>query len=238
MKTLPFVLGLLAAGAVGALTAVLAVRSPSGPAESAAAPAPEDPGIEDLERRVERLSRRVRVLEEIRRMRGAPEAATAAAPAAEDAAAAAPLPETIDKVVGDKVQEALAKSEAERRNAIGRRFVALAAEREKDLIARLAEKAGLTPYQQTEMAKLLARRREAMSGFFRSMFGSGSDQKPEEIAKIREKAATIREETETAIKDLLTPDQYEVYRKERASLRGPGRFLGGPMGPGGGESGR
>ena len=153
-------------------------------------------------------------------------AVPAAAPrAVVDAEAAAPA---LQKELQDKVLEAVEKNRAAEREEMGKRFSAMAAQRETSMIKRLEESAGLSAYQTEELTKLLGRRREAIGEFFRTMFGRRGGGEEVDFEAIQKKVADVRQETDEEIKALLTPEQYEKFTKEESTnRRGPWSMGGG-----------
>jgi hypothetical protein len=238
-KTAFLVVSLLAAGAVGAGVATLIAHEH--------ASAPETGSAKELQRVVATLeelsSRQARLEQEVRELRLAPPLAAPAAGAAatgqadpaaseasgDTAAAASPSPE--DAKIEEKVRTAVAASRAAEMDQIGQRFARMAKQREVASLDRLAESHGLSAYQREEMEKILDRRREAIGSFFRTMFGAGGETDPEAI---RTKLTDVQKETDEAAKALLTPEQYEEFKKtDIASRAGPWGMGGGMGGPGG-----
>lgn len=220
----------LAAGAAGAAVSVLL-----SPHSSSRPP-------EDLARKVARLVEEIGALdaahrdlaEEVRRISLAPplpagtpaspeepveESGTAPAPGP---AAASATPDSID----EKVRTAVAASREAELERIGNRFSSMARQREFAALDRFSNSNGLSPYQREEMEKLLDRRREAIGAFFRTLFGGGEA----DPAAIREKVADVQRETDEALRSLLTPEQYDEWKKvDEAALRSPfGPPMGGP----------
>jgi hypothetical protein len=251
------IVGLAAAGLVGALAAVLVLKDHAAPAETSAAPAADGALVADLLEKVDRLDRRIEVLEKTAMKAAPPPAAIRPTDDVPDLAENAPAsitPETLDA----RVKEAMQKERTEQMEAMGQRFAARAAQWEKGMIGRVAEQAGLSSYQQEELAKLLEKRREAVGSYFRNMFAPGRQDSgrqdsgrqsqdsgsPPDMTKMREEMEAAGKEAEEEIKALLTPEQYEVLQKEQRSAFGGwggggrgGGWGGGMGGTNTGESG-
>lgn len=231
IRTVLVLVGFALSGAIGAAVALLAGGDSSSRMEAPSGPSRLEARVADLETRIAAMQDELRAL---RSPAPAPVAA-AAAPLAADATAAseeagAAAAAVADEKLDEKVREAVEKEQDAQREAIGRRFAAMAEEREKGLLDRLQEEAGLSAWQRTEMEKILARRRQAVGGFFRVMFGGEGD--GTDMTAFREKMQTIRTETDEAVKQVLSPEQYETWTKEDAATR-RGPMFGGPGGGGG-----
>jgi hypothetical protein len=195
----------------------------------------------DLEREFRRVSEELRELKtghhqlesDVRRLSFAPplpegDARPAAPP---DPAASAPgtaitaPPPTPEERIDEKVRTAVAESRVAEMERIGQRFSAMARQREAAILDRFTEASHLSAYQREEVEKVLDRRREAIGAFFRTLFGGGGDTDP---VAIREKVADVQRETDEAIKSLLSPEQYEEWKKvDEAARQNP---FGPPMG--------
>ena len=238
-RVLPIVLGLAAAGALGAFVSVVVTGDGS---NGGAAPASSSDS--ELRARVDELVQEVsRLREDVKTLRLAPpmrEIAPSAIPSGDadvpmamDAeAAAGAVPEAIRESVEAVVEE----KQAEMQERMGRRFSAMREQREKATLDKLAEDHGLTAYQRTEMEAILAKRREVIGGFFRSMFSGTEDEV--DMAAARDKVRKVQQESDAQIKELLTAEQYDTYQPEQSQrgFMGPG-MRGGPgggRGPGGG----
>lgn len=234
-RTLLVLFGFALSGAAGAAVAVLATHDTGTGMEA-------PPGLARVEARVSDVETQVASIRDaVRALRTPPPAPVATAPAPLAAgvpssdAADPTAPALTDEKLDEKVREAVEKEQDAQREAIGRRFAAMAEQREMGLLDRLAEEAGLSAWQRTEMEKILAKRREAIGSFFRVMFGGGGD--TTDMGDFREKIRAIRQESDEAVKQVLSPDQYETWTKEDAATR-RGPMFGGPGGGFGGGGGR
>jgi hypothetical protein len=232
MKTVPLILGLVAAGAIGALAATVMHPTDDG---GAAPPAPrEDPRVDSLVAAVEQLRQDVAMLRaappvaaESPAMRTAGSAeALNGADSPEDAAdpaAAAPKGEEFEKAVAD----AVAKSRQKEMEAIGKMWTDRAAQREKGMVTQFAKDQGLSDYQRDEMIKLMDKRRERLSPLYRAMFTPAPDGETRDFARIREDMQKVRDETQEELKGLISVDQAEAFQKQESSRRGGMGMFGG-----------
>jgi hypothetical protein len=224
------------------LLAVCVAAAAAGIAIFALAFPRESPGVApDLERELRKVGEELRELKtahrqlesDVRRLSLAPplpETGSRPAPSpdpaasAEGAEGAAPLP-TPEERIDEKVRAAVAESRVAEMERIGQRFSTMARQREAAILDRFTESSRLSAYQREEVEKVLDRRREAIGAFFRTLFGGGGDTDP---AAIREKVADVQRETDDAIKSLLSPEQYEEWKKvDEAARQNP---FGPPMG--------
>jgi hypothetical protein len=135
------------------------------------------------------------------------------------------VPITSEERIDEKVRTAVAESREADLQRIGQRFSSMARQREGAQLDGFVQSQGISPYQREEMEKILERRREAIGAFFRSLFGGGGEVDP---ATIREKVADVQRESDEALRSLLSPDQYEEWKKiDEASRQTP---FGPPIG--------
>ncbi len=218
-------LALALAGALGGVAAIL-VAHPAG-----------DPPASDLPQEVRRLkadcddlrSLVTRLQGELEALRLSPvfRGAVPASPAPETAAGAASAPSAplTDNQIEDRVREAVKESRAQDFERMGRGFAGFARQRETAMLDRFTEEQGLSPYQREEMDKILERRREAIGAFFRTLFGGETEV---DATALREKFSDVQKETDEALKTLLSPEQYEEFRKvDTMNRRGPPFLMGG-----------
>lgn len=235
MKTLPLIIGLVAAGAIGALAAI--VMQPSDNGDGLRTGAVSDPRVAELINSVDRLRQEVADLKATPPLVvDAPAMASAGGAKAldesggTDAAATAPVEgEQFEKAV----EKAVAKSREKQWEAVGKMWTDRAAQREKSMVTQFAKDQGLTDYQRDEMIKTLDKRREKLTPLFRAMFAPPADGETRDMAKIREDMEKVRDDTVTDLKGLISEDQVEAFQKEESSRRG-GFGMGG--GGGGGRA--
>jgi len=221
MKTLPLILGFVAAGVVGALTATIMQKDGT----DAAAPAPGvDPRVQELVVAVERLRLDVADLKAT-----PPVVVNAPALAATEGPAAIPGLEVADvdaapapdeKKFQESVDKAVADARKKEMEAIGQMWSSRAAQREKDVVAQFAKDQGLSDYQRDEMGKILATRREKLGPFYRAMFTPPAGGETRDFAKIQKDMEKVRVAADEELKTLLGTDQLDAFKKLEDSRRG------------------
>jgi hypothetical protein len=222
MKTLPLILGLVAAGAIGALAATALRHDPIDHTSDAPR---EDPRVEELVAAVERLR------QEVDDLRSAPPVvANAPAPARAMSetpammepdevavAGAAAVPEK--KVLEAAVSKAVADARKKEMEAIGNMWAGRAAQRDKDMVVQFAKDHGLTDYQRDEMSKIIEARRDKLGPYYRKMFTPSEDGKPRDYAQIQKDMEKVREEADEELKTLLSTDAFEAFQKQEENRR-------------------
>jgi hypothetical protein len=247
MRALPFFAGVVLAAAVGAAAATL--LSPSEPKvpetvsrklarlESRLDDLESSAGVRDpggLELEVRELRAEVSRLQD--RSLGTAEAneGLPAAPATGEAGGVdgtGPADEDVDPKLEEKVRELVAQTDRRRLETWGNRFAEMREQREKSMLDRFQDEQALSSYQREQLDRILARRRQAIGEFFRTMFSEGADRP--DMDAIRRKVADVREETDDELKNVLTPTQYEAFTElESTTRRGP-PWMGGGGPPGG-----
>jgi len=161
MKTLPLIIGLVAAGAIGAFAGLAMQNDPGDPETMAPT---DDPRVEELVAAVERLRQEVDDLKSAPPVvANAPVPAVADAPSALDPSAVAD-PDAAASPEGKEFEAAVDKAVANARKkemeAIGKMWAGRAAQRENDMVVQFAKDNGLTDFQRDEMSKILSTRRE------------------------------------------------------------------------------
>ena len=121
-------------------------------------------------------------------------------PVPADAAAEESTPPKAE--IEDTVKTVVAAEQRRRQEVIGKRFQAMAKQRETAMLDRLTEEHGLTGHQRDEMEKILARRSDAIGMMFRTMF-SGEREGMPDISEVRKKIVDVRAESDEQLKVLL-----------------------------------
>jgi hypothetical protein len=138
------------------------------------------------------------------------------------------VPEAFVASVGDALDQIRDQEREER----SQQMADAQAERLEERLGELKEKLGLSQYQVDEMRTVLTeqnlKRAELFAGGWENI----------DRGSMRETMQTMREETDTALATILTPDQLEGYEQsERENRGGFGGFGGGRRGGGGGGGG-
>ncbi len=142
------------------------------------------------------------------------EAVSAPGPAAPSPAAIADYLKTEEgkKLLEEGIAAAQARRDAERRA----RGIQVG-------LSRFAEQAGLTDYQTEELTKIVGNYTRRMRDVWSKLRGS-RDLSPEERSRLRQEIMAetqkLRAEMDAEVKNLLTPEQYEAFRRQPLRSRG------------------
>jgi hypothetical protein len=242
MKTAMIAIGLLAAGLVGGLAGGILFPPETVETKPENGPSKVESRVADLEDAVARLTDEVRLL---RTASPSPVVDERPLSAAEPVAAEVPAgqPEETEAVPEDqlrlKILDVVEEKEKQDREAREQRRREMAVQFESRMLDRLAEELGLNAYQQEELGRILAARRmkmeEIRQRFFPEGIPRGGERNPDQFALLREEMEKVREESNTQVQAVLTPEQYETFQQQD---RGPGRGGPGRGGFGGGRPGR